>query len=156
MVCGRGGGRAYCKVLCNKIGSEPLVFSCVLQELFHLFVSFSDMLSDNRATYDADWTSTELPNHVNTVMSLRARNRRSLTVRPNTETNDPYDFFVVLTRILPEMLVNPYHVPQRNDWPTNDSRDQFISEKRSSAISAPSRDWCRMLGYTVCPRSSGR
>ena len=36
-------------------------------------------------------------------------------------------------------------------------RDEIdVPQKRQSAISAPSRDWCRMLGYTVCPRSSGR
>lgn len=39
--------------------------------------------------------------------------------------------------------------------PSRDERDILkLARKRTSGISAPMQEWCRLLGYTVCPRSA--
>lgn len=43
-----------------------------------------------------------------------------------------------------------YEQPQVYDFK---QKMPFLIRKRNSAITPPSRDWCRLIGYRVCPRA---
>lgn len=97
------------------------------------------------------------------------RSRRSILqrsfVRDPESVPDDLMFAIVPEAVVAAILDidKPYYPHNRipfsyyeRDHSTGSRDRQAVPEKRQSSISAPSRDWCRMLGYTVCPRSSGR
>lgn len=92
--------------------------------------------------------------HESTVQTLRIVYQQTSNIPSTSDINGSYSLLSILLQgdgYEPKSAQSNFKIP----LPIAPNQEMVHkSGKRNSAITPPSRDWCRLIGYRVCPRAN--